>query len=133
MSRLVRSDEKEHLTKWDYMRVRCAAYLLAYDGRAHLKQLRMLLRHHGVQAGSIPADEGGSKGSHAGRMLARVMQELREDGLAVRDGDYWTVPSLPDLAEWLADQIDKDYDPLPPVLVGTSWLERHDAIESVSA
>jgi hypothetical protein len=100
------------VTRMAYLRARCAAYLLAYDGHVSLKNLRTFLRQHGVAHGNIPRVRShGSDGSLAGRVLNRCMRVLIDEELVRREGDGYVVPDLADLASWLADEIDDDYDP----------------------
>jgi hypothetical protein len=39
------------------------------------------------------------------------MRVLIDEELVRREGDGYVVPDLADLASWLADEIDDDYDP----------------------
>lgn len=116
-----------------YLRCRIAALLIAHDGRLELKHLRTFLRQHGVDRGSVRRPDGSSNGSKAGQALANCMRVLYDEGLCVREGDAVVVPNLADLAAWLADEVDDDYRPPPPMTPHEAhqrWVSSRDLQEA---
>jgi hypothetical protein len=87
--------------------VRIAAYLIAFDGKGTARDLRAFMRQHGYR-GSLGDKGRTTTGSEAADVLRRAFRELRDEGLARREGPWFIANDVAELAYWLADQLDED-------------------------
>lgn len=87
--------------------VRLCGRLIADDGVTLGLKGRRLARAVGFEGEVTRRPNGHTRGTRAAQALCRVMRALEELKLARRDDKHIVAVNLPDIAAWLADELDK--------------------------
>lgn len=95
-----------------YLTVRCAALLVAYNGRVHTGKFKELAKDAGY-LGSLRNQDGTSHGSLAGRAARNAINDLVEFGLArrIENGREVISDNVKAVIEWMALQTADGYTP----------------------
>jgi hypothetical protein len=90
--------------------VRCAAYLIAYEGVARTRDLaEVAVALDFADKGAITKADGRTKGSYGANAVRGCMRELLDQGLVTKtDQGVYTVPDLTALAAWVAREVARE-------------------------